>query len=136
MRDDPAPSNVVELHPMARAPRPAAPRGTIASEMLLIGSLCALYAFLQFTISPDWPAWILAPAVVLAYRIAMRNAERRGTRRDWLRNAAAFIVPFAALYTPLQWAMSPDWQAWVIAPLLVALGWGALGLMVYLFEEG
>jgi hypothetical protein len=99
-----------------------------ASESLLILSLVAIYAFFQYTISPDWPAWILAPLAVLIYRLLILRGDARGRPRYWLRSAAALFVAFAAVYTPLQWAINPDWQAWVISPLIVWSGWIVIGL--------
>jgi hypothetical protein len=86
-----------------------------------IVALISAYAFFQDIIAPDWPAWIIAPLLVIGFRAAVWAAQPDGLARAALYQSAIILVPFMAVYGVVDAILKPDWPAWVIAPI-VALG--------------
>jgi hypothetical protein len=88
-----------------------------------IVALASVYAFLQDIISPDWPAFVLAPLLVAGFRGAVSAAPSDGLTRAILYQAALLLVPFMGIYGLADAAFSAEWPAWVIAPVSVAILW-------------
>lgn len=86
-------------------------------------ALASVYAFLQDMIDPSWPAWVLAPLIVVGFRKAVALAPQDSMVRPALYQAALVLVPFMGIYGLLDIAFKPDWPAWVIAPIVVLLLW-------------
>jgi hypothetical protein len=86
-------------------------------------ALVALYAFLQDFMSPDWPAGILAPLVLVGFRGALSAAPENGIVRAGLWQAALLLVPFMGVYGLLDLFFSSDVPVWLISPIVVAAAW-------------
>ena len=86
-------------------------------------ALIALYAFLQDFMSPDWPAGIVAPLLVIAFRGALSAAPADGILRAGLWQAALLLVPFMGTYGLLDLFFSSDIPVWLISPVVVAGVW-------------
>ena len=91
-----------------------------------IVALAAVYAFLQDIIAPDWPAWVLSPAIVVGFRIAVRSIPDDSLVRAALYQLALLLVPFMAVYGLVDAFTRTNWPEWVIAPALVSLFWAAV----------
>lgn len=89
-------------------------------------ALASLYAFLQDIISPDWPAWVLSPLIVVGFRRAVKASPDDSVIRAALYQAALILVPFMGVYGLVDAATSADWPQWVIAPLVVAILWAGV----------
>ena len=85
--------------------------------------IVALYAFLQDFMSPDWPAWILSPLLLVGFRGALYATTEGSIGRAALWQAALLIVPFAAIYGLLDVVFSSDGPVWLLSPLIVAALW-------------
>ena len=83
-------------------------------------SLIALYAFLQDFMSPDWPAGLLAPLLLLAFRGVLSAAPEDGMMRSALWQGALLLVPFMGTYGLLDLFFSSDIPVWLISPIVVA----------------
>ena len=86
-------------------------------------ALIALYAFLQDFMSPDWPAGILAPLLLIGFRGALSAAPEGGILRAGLWQAALLLVPFMGTYGLLDLFFSSDIPVWLISPVVVAAIW-------------
>lgn len=86
-------------------------------------ALVALYAFLQDFMSPDWPAGILAPLVLLGFRRAIKAVPEDGMTRAILWQGALIVIPFMALYGLLDLVFSSDVPVWLISPVVVLGMW-------------
>ena len=90
----------------------------------LVGiALVALYAFLQDFMSPDWPAWILSPLLLVGFRGALSATREGSMGRAALWQAALLIIPFTAIYGLLDVVFSSDGPVWLLTPLIVATLW-------------
>lgn len=103
-----------------RSKLPSAHLGQLACVTI---ALVALYAFLQDFMSPDWPAGILAPLLLLGFRGALSAAPADGILRAGLWQAALLLVPFMGTYGLLDLVFSSDLPVWLISPIVVAGGW-------------
>jgi hypothetical protein len=103
-----------------RSRLPSAHLGQLACIFV---ALVALYAFLQDFMSPDWPAGILAPLVLIAFRGALSAAPEDGILRAGLWQAALLLVPFMGTYGLLDLFFSSDIPVWLISPVVVAAAW-------------
>ena len=99
---------------------PLAGLGHIALVGIVI---VALYAFLQDFMSPDWPAWILSPLLLVGFRGALSATREGSIGRAALWQAALLIVPFTAVYGLLDVVFSSDGPVWLLSPLIVGLLW-------------
>ena len=89
-------------------------------QLVLAGfAIVALYAFLQDFMSPDWPAWILSPLLLLGFRSAVSVTREGSVVRAALWQSALFIIPFTAIYGLLDVAFSSDVPVWLLSPLIV-----------------
>lgn len=86
-------------------------------------ALIALYAFLQDFMSPDWPAGVLAPLLLIGFRGALSAAPEGGLLRAALWQAALLLVPFMGTYGVLDLLFASDVPVWLISPALVAIVW-------------
>ncbi len=93
-------------------------------------ALIALYAFLQDFMSPDWPAGILAPILLIGFRSALSAAPEGGILRAGLWQAALLLVPFMATYGLLDLIFASDIPVWLISPVVVASVWMAFSQVV------
>ena len=50
--------------------RKGVPLAGVGQLVVVALAIVALYAFLQDFMSPDWPAWILAPLLLIGFREA------------------------------------------------------------------
>lgn len=103
-----------------RSTLPTAHPGQLACISL---ALIASYAFLQDFMSPDWPAGILAPLLLLGFRGALSAAPEDGIVRSALWQAALLLVPFMGTYGLLDLFFSSDIPVWLISPVVVAAIW-------------
>jgi hypothetical protein len=93
-------------------------------QLLWIGiALVAVYAFLQDFMSPDWPAGILAPLLLIGFRGALSAAPENGILRAALWQGALLLVPFMGTYGLLDLIFSSDVPVWLISPIIVAGIW-------------
>jgi hypothetical protein len=103
--------------------RPRLPRAHVG-QLLCIGiTLVALYAFLQDFMSPDWPAGIVAPILLIGFRGALSAAPEDGFLRAGLWQAALLLIPFMGTYGLLDLFFSSDVPVWLISPVVVAAVW-------------
>ena len=86
-------------------------------------ALIALYAFLQDFMSPDWPAGILAPLVLIGFRGALSVAPEGGMLRAALWQSALLLVPFMGTYGVLDLWFKSDVPVWLISPVVVVGLW-------------
>lgn len=93
-----------------------------------IVALVALYAFLQDFMSPDWPAGILAPLLLVGFRGAIMAVPEDGIMRAVLWQCALILVPFMGIYGLLDLFFSSDVPVWLISPVIV------LGLWTLFFQ--
>lgn len=91
-------------------------------------ALVALYAFLQDFMSPDWPAGILAPLVLIGFRGALSAVPEDGITHALLWQGALILVPFMGIYGLLDLVFSSDIPVWLITPVIV------LGLWTLFFQ--
>ena len=103
-----------------RSRSPGAQLGQLACIVI---ALFALYGFLQDFMSPDWPAGILAPIVLIGFRGALSAAPEDGIMRAALWQGALLLVPFMATYGLLDIFFSSDIPVWLISPVVVAGIW-------------
>lgn len=89
----------------------------------IVIALVALYAFLQDFMSPDWPAGIVAPILLIGFRGALSAAPEDGIMRAGLWQAALLLVPFMGTYGLLDLYFSSDIPVWLISPVVVAAAW-------------
>lgn len=99
---------------------PSAHLGQLASITI---ALVALYAFLQDFMSPDWPAGILAPLLLIGFRGALSVAPEGGMLRAALWQGALLLVPFMGTYGVLDLYFKSDVPVWLISPVVVAGIW-------------
>lgn len=93
-------------------------------QIALVGiAIVALYAFLQDFMSPDWPAWILSPLLLVGFRGALSATREGSIGRAALWQAALLIVPFTAIYGLLDVVFSSDGPVWLLSPLIVGALW-------------
>ena len=93
-------------------------------------ALVALYAFLQDFMSPDWPAGIIAPLVLIGFRGALSATSEESVLRAGLWQAALLLVPFMAAYGLLDVIFSSDVPVWLISPLIVLAAWTLFSYVV------
>lgn len=86
-------------------------------------AVVALYAFLQDFMSPDWPAWILSPLLLIGFRGALSATREGSIGRAALWQAALIILPFTAIYGLLDVVFSNDAPVWLLSPIIVAALW-------------
>jgi hypothetical protein len=85
--------------------------------------IVALYAFLQDFMSPDWPAWILAPLLLIGFRGAISATREGSIVRAALWQTALVVVPFTGIYGLLDVVFSSDVPVWLLTPLIVGAMW-------------
>lgn len=95
----------------------------LAPLACIIIALVALYAFLQDFMSPDWPAGILAPILLIGFRGALSAAPEGGLVRAALWQGALVLVPFMGTYGLLDLVFSSDGPVWLISPIIVLAVW-------------
>ena len=93
-------------------------------------ALVALYAFLQDFMSPDWPAGILAPLVLIGFRGTLSAVPEDSFLRAGLWQAALLLVPFMAAYGLLDVIFASDAPVWLISPVIVAAAWTLFSYVV------
>ena len=86
-------------------------------------ALIALYSFLQDFMSPDWPAGILAPLLLIGFRGALSAAPEGGLLRAAMWQGALLVVPFMGTYGVLDLYFASDVPVWLISPVVVAGLW-------------
>lgn len=99
------------------------PTAHLGQLACIIIALVALYAFLQDFMSPDWPAGILAPLVLIGFRGALSATPEDGILRAGLWQGALLLVPFMGTYGLLDLFFSSDIPVWLISPVVVAAIW-------------
>jgi hypothetical protein len=85
--------------------------------------IVALYAFLQDFMSPDWPAWILAPLLLIGFRGAISATREGSIARAALWQAALVVVPFTGIYGLLDVVFKSDRPVWLLTPIIVGALW-------------
>lgn len=103
--------------------RPRSPGAHLGQWACISIALIALYAFLQDFMSPDWPAGILAPLLLIGFRGALSVAPEGGILRAGLWQAALLLVPFMGTYGLLDLFFSSDIPVWLISPVVVGAIW-------------
>lgn len=104
---------------------------TSVGQLVLIGlTIVALYAFLQDYMSPDWPAWILSPLLLIGFKAAVAATREGSLARAVLWQGALVIVPFTGIYGLLDLAFSSDGPVWLLSPLIVLCIWLVFSLVV------
>jgi hypothetical protein len=91
-------------------------------------AIVALYAFLQDFMSPDWPAWILSPMLLIGFRGAIYVTREDSVARAALWQGALLIMPFTAIYGLLDVLFSSDRPVWLLSSLIV------IGLWLLFFQ--
>jgi len=105
---------------MERTGVPLAGVGQFAVIALVI---VALYAFLQDFMSPDWPAWILSPLLLVGFRGAISATHEGSIARAALWQTALIVVPFTGVYGLLDVVFSSDVPVWLLTPVIVGSLW-------------
>lgn len=105
---------------MERTGMPLAGIGQFAVVALAI---VALYAFLQDFMSPDWPAWILSPLLLIGFRGAISATREGSIARAALWQSALLIIPFTGIYGLLDVIFSSDGPVWLLTPIIVGALW-------------
>jgi hypothetical protein len=105
---------------MERTGVPLAGVGQFAVIALVI---VALYAFLQDFMSPDWPAWILAPLLLVGFRGAISATREGSIARAAMWQTALIVVPFTGIYGLLDVVFSSDVPVWLLTPVIVGSLW-------------
>ena len=105
---------------MERTGKPLASLGHFAVVALVI---VALYAFLQDFMSPDWPAWILSPLLLIGFRGAISATREGSIARAALWQTALLVVPFTGIYGLLDIVFSSDGPVWLLTPIIVGSLW-------------
>jgi hypothetical protein len=85
--------------------------------------IVALYAFLQDFMSPDWPAWILSPLLLIGFRGAIAATREGSIARAALWQTALFVVPFTGVYGLLDMVFKSDGPVWLLTPIIVGSLW-------------
>jgi hypothetical protein len=85
--------------------------------------IVALYAFLQDFMSPDWPAWILAPLLLIGFRGAISATREGSIARVALWQTALILVPFSGIYGLLDVVFKSDVPVWLLTPVIVGSLW-------------
>lgn len=93
-------------------------------------ALVSAYAFFQDIIKADWPAWLIAPALVVAFRGAVSIAPEHSLIKAALYQGALVVVPFMAIFGLVDAVTKTNWPEWVIAPSVVLGFWAALFLIM------
>ena len=93
-------------------------------------ALVALYAFLQDFMSPDWPAGILAPLLLIGFRSALSATPEDGMLRAGLWQAALLLIPFMGAYGLLDLIFASDIPVWLISPVVVLAIWTLFSYVV------
>jgi len=103
--------------------RPQLQAAHLGQLACIIVALVAVYAFLQDFMSPDWPAGIVAPLLLIGFRSALSAAPEDGFVRAGLWQAALLLVPFMGAYGLLDLYFSSDVPVWLISPVVVLAIW-------------
>lgn len=103
--------------------RPRLASAQIGQWACISVALIALYAFLQDFMSPDWPAGILAPLLLIGFRSALSATAEGSILRAALWQAALLLVPFMGTYGLLDLYFASDLPVWLISPVVVAAAW-------------
>lgn len=85
--------------------------------------IVALYAFLQDFMSPDWPAWILSPLLLIGFRGVISATREGSIARAALWQTALIVVPFTGIYGLLDVVFSSDAPVWLLTPIIVSALW-------------
>ena len=99
------------------------PLAGIGQFAVVAMAVVALYSFLQDFMSPDWPAWILAPLLLVGFRAAVSATREGSVARAALWQTAIFVVPFTGIYGLLDVFFSSDGPVWVLTPIIVGVLW-------------
>ena len=103
--------------------RTGVPLARVGQLAVLAAVIVSLYAFLQDFMSPDWPAWILAPLLLIGFRGAISATREGSIARAALWQTAFFVVPFAGIYGLLDVVFSSDVPVWLLTPVIVGTLW-------------
>lgn len=103
--------------------RTEVPLAGIGQLMVVALVIVALYAFLQDFMSPDWPAWILAPLLLLGFRGAISATREGSIARAALWQTALIVVPFSGIYGLLDVFFKSDVPVWLLTPVIVGALW-------------
>lgn len=90
---------------------------------VVAAAIVALYAFLQDFMSPDWPAWILSPLLLIGFRAAISATGENSLARAALWQTALILVPFSGIYGLLDVVFSSDVPVWLLTPTIVGALW-------------
>lgn len=105
------------------------------TALVTFAALFLLYHFYDYFIGPDLPALTLAVLSVVGFVFVLRQMLPLGQARYLLTLAAVLLVPLLGLYGELQEEMDPDWEAWVLTPVLFVAGWALVMLFVAIFSD-
>ena len=94
-----------------------------------------LYNYFEQIIEPDWPALLLSPLLILGFVLLLRKTQPLGEARYLLTAAAVLLVPVLGIYGELQEELDPDWEAWVLTPLIFLGGWALVMSFVEIFSD-
>jgi hypothetical protein len=93
-------------------------------------ALVVVYIFLQDLITPNWPAWILAPLAVIGFRSVLSATPEHSAARAALWQVALILVPFMGVYGLLDAVFKSDGPVWIISPIVVLGMWALLAQVV------
>jgi hypothetical protein len=85
--------------------------------------IVALYAFLQDFMSPDWPAWVLSPLLLIGFRGAISATREGSIVRAAMWQTALIVVPFTGIYGLLDVVFKSDKPVWLLTPVIVGALW-------------
>jgi len=100
-----------------------------------LAALVFLYHFFEQVIEPDWPALLLSPLLVVGFALLLRKMPPLGQARYLLIAAAVLLVPLLGLYGELQEELDPDWEAWVLTPVIFFGFWALVAYLIEIFAD-
>lgn len=99
------------------------PLASLGQFAVAAAVIVALSVFLQDFMSPNWPAWVLAPLLLIGFRGAISATREGSIARAALWQTALIVVPFTGIYGLLDVVFKSDKPVWLLTPVIVGSLW-------------